>query len=143
MLYLAIMALHVMAVVVWIGGMLAVSLLLAAVRPSSGPFLLPENRVLTAVWYWDRRVTTPAMALAWGLGLLMAMLGHWFAAVWLSAKLAVILALSALHGIQAGALRRLVGDGTRRKPSVAWRFAAPGVLLSMAAAVALVVLKPF
>lgn len=142
MLYLTIKVFHVVAIIVWVGGMLLVALSLASMRPAAGPFLLPEHRLLTILHRWDRRVTTPAMAAAWALGLAMAVLGHWFAAVWLSVKLAVVLALSALHGIQAGALRRLIGNGARRKPSAALRFSPLGILLSIGAAVALVILKP-
>lgn len=143
MLYLIIKAFHVVAVIIWIGGMLSVSLLLASMRPAAGPFLLPESRLLAAVQNWDRRVTTPAMVSAWAAGLIVAMQGHWFAAAWLSAKFAVVLALSALHGIQSGALRRLVVDATCRKPSALLRFATHGTLLAMATVVALVILKPF
>jgi len=142
-LYLTIKALHVVAIIVWIGGMLAVSLLLTSMQPASGPFLLPENRLLAAAYHWDRRVTTSAMVLAWALGLIMSMLGHWFAAAWFSTKLVVVLGLSALHGIQAGTLRRLVTNGLRRKPSGALRFTTIGIIISITAVIALVILKPF
>jgi len=141
--YLTIKVLHVVAIIIWAGGMLLTALLLASMRPATGPFLLPEHRLLAAVHRWNQRVTTPAMISAWGLGLAMAVLGHWFAAAWFSAKLTVVLALTALHGIQAGMLRQLIGNGTRRKPSAALRFALLGILLSIGAVVALVVLKPF
>lgn len=143
MLYLAIKTFHIVAIIVWIGGMLAVSLLLASMQPSSGPFLFPENRLLMIAHRWDRRVTTPAMLSAWALGLSMSMLGHWFAAAWLSTKLVVVLALSALHGIQFGTLRRLATGGSRRKPGGALRFAASGIVISVAVIVALVLYKPF
>ena len=123
--YLTIKAFHVAAIIIWTGGMLLVALLLASMRPTAGPFLLPEHRLLAVLHRWNRRVTTPAMVSAWVLGLAMAMLGHWFAAMWLSAKLAVVLALSALHGVQAGTLRRLIGNGMCRKPSAVLRFAPP------------------
>lgn len=143
MLYLTIKVLHVVAIIVWIGGMLLVALLLASIRPAVGPFLLPEHRLLAILHRWDRWVTAPAMVSAWVLGLAMAELGHWFVAAWFFAKLIIVLALTGLHGIQARILRRLVGIGARRKPIVALRFAPLGILLCVGIVVALVVLKPF
>lgn len=143
MLYLTIKAFHVIAIVIWIGGMLLAALLLVSMRPVAGPFLLPDDRLLVALQRWDRRVTTPAMASVWVLGLALAMLGHWFVAAWLSAKLVLVLAISALHGIQAGTLRRLMANGTRRKPGAMLRFAPLGIMLSVGAIVVLVILKPF
>lgn len=142
MLYLTIKALHILAIIVWTGGLLLAALLLASIRPVTGPFVLPDDRLLDALHRWDRRVTTPAMASAWVLGLALAILGHWFASVWLSAKLLIVLTLSALHGIQAATLRRLVANGTRHKPKATLRFAPMGILLSIAVVVTLVVLKP-
>lgn len=142
MLYLTIKALHVLAIITWTGGLLLAALLLVSMRPVAGPFILPENRLLAALQRWDQRVTTPAMASAWVLGLALATQGHWFASIWLSAKLLIVLALSALHGIQAATLRRLVANGTRRKPRAMLRFAPVGILLSVAVIVTLAVLKP-
>lgn len=143
MLYLTIKALHVTAVIIWIGGMLAVSLLLTSLRSATGPFLNPESRLLATARQWDQRVTTPAMVSAWALGLSMAILGHWFAAAWLSTKLVVVLGLSALHGIQTAALRCLIAGDTCRKPSAALRFTPHAILLTLATVSALVILKPF
>lgn len=72
MLYLTLTAVHVVAIIVWIGGMLLAAILLASMRPANGPFLLPEDRLLATLQRWDRRVTTPAMASAWALGLTLA-----------------------------------------------------------------------
>lgn len=143
MLYLSIKALHVLAIVVWTGSLLSAALLLCSMRPVGGPFVLPEDRLLAVLQRWDRRITTPAMASAWGFGVVLGVQGHWFASVWLSAKLVLVLALSALHGVQAAALRRLVVSGARRKPDALLRFAPAGILLAVTLIVALVILKPF
>lgn len=49
MLYLTLTAVHVVAIIVWIGGMLLAAILLASMRPANGPFLLPEDRLLAAL----------------------------------------------------------------------------------------------
>lgn len=140
--YLLIKAGHIVAVFVWTGGMLAMAALLAALRPVEGCFLLPEARLLEAARRWQRRALTPAMLAAWGLGLTLAGSGHWFAAGWLHAKFALVLGLSALHGLLAASLRRVTVKDVR-KPSAALRLAPAGLLGAVTAIIALVVLKPF
>lgn len=142
MSYLLFKAGHILAVLVWLSGMLSVAILLAALRTTDGPFLLPEERLLQAVRNWQRRVTAPAMVAVWLLGLTLAGHGHWFAAGWLSAKFGLVLVLSVLHGLLALALRR-VAVREVRKPGASLRFAPSGLLLTAAAIVTLVVLKPF
>jgi uncharacterized membrane protein len=142
-IYLIIKTGHIVAVFVWVGGMLAVAALLAALRPTEGTFLLPEARLLEAARRWQRRAVTPAMLVALGLGLTLAHRGHWFAAGWLHAKLMLALGLAALHGVLAASLRRIAAKEVKKKPSAALRFAPAGLLAAVAAIVALVVLKPF
>ena len=98
-------AFHVATALAFVGGVLAVSVFLAAARAAPGAV----GGVARVVRRWDRTVTTPAMLLVWALGLTLATAGHWFADGWLQAKLAVVLVLSAVHGIQSGHLRRLAG----------------------------------
>lgn len=143
MLYLIVKALHVVAIVAWTGGMLLMALLLASLQLTHGPFVFPQALLVT-LRRWDRRITTPAMVLVWVLGLALSLRGHWFGAAWLTAKLLLVLALSALHGIQVGTLRRyLIADGTRIAPSAMLRFAPVGILLCITAIVVLVILKPY
>ncbi|MBP2301100.1 CopD family protein [Azospirillum picis] len=140
--YLWLKALHIAAVVTWIGGMLAVSMTIGAVAETDGgQESTRRSRLLGGVRHWDRRVTTPAMLLVWGVGLMLAMTGQWFPQTWLAAKLAIILLLSALHGALAGRLRRLAGGGSET-PVGLLRHAPAGIMLGMATAIVLVVLKP-
>ncbi len=139
--YLAAKALHVAAVVAWLAGMLLVAVLLAALRALPAAHFPADRALLLAARRWDRRVTTPAMAIAWGLGLWLAWQGHWMGAGWLSAKLALVVALSAVHGMLSGSLRRTVEvDAPLRAGWTRW--AAPGILVLVALIVALVVGKP-
>jgi protoporphyrinogen IX oxidase len=90
---------------------------------------------------WDRRVTAPAMLVAWIAGLLLAHQGHWFGNRWLTIKLACVIALTALHGVLAGRIRRRLELGTSNSPPSNLTLA--GLFGLMAAIVLLVVVKPF
>ena len=127
-------ALHVVAALAFVGGVLAVSVLLRAL-PADAAGAAPIAR---GVRRWDQAVTTPAMLLVWTLGLALATASQAFADGWLQAKLALVLALSGLHGVQSGRLRRLAGGQPLRPFGIA-----PLVLACAAAIAVLAVAKPF
>ncbi len=139
--YLWIKAAHVAAVVIWIAGMIAVALVLSAL-PASGTRTPEQTNLLMFIRGWDRKVTTPAILLVWGLGLALIVEGHWFPAPWLIVKLSVALLLGAVHGVLTGNLRRLAADASR-SPSPLVRYCAPAILLGVLVIAPLVVLKPF
>lgn len=133
--YLWLKALHLTAVVTWIGGMLMVAIMLSA----SG--LRRHLDLLERVRTWDQRVTTPAMLLAWILGLALALMGHWFPQGWLLVKLVFVLSLSGLHGMLAGRLRRMSWE--QAAPPTPGRFGpAAGIVLMAAVIIVIVVTKP-
>ncbi|CCD87653.1 putative membrane protein UPF0093; signal peptide [Bradyrhizobium sp. ORS 285] len=138
MIYLWVKALHVAAVLCWSGGMLAAAVTIAvhaAKEDAAG------RGMIAAVSRWDRRVTTPAMLVVWGAGLALAMQGQWFGSLWLTIKLGLVAGLSALHGVLAGMLRRLVRS---EAPVPRWFSHVPPLIVGSAAAIAvLVVVKPF
>jgi putative membrane protein len=141
-----IKAFHIIAVIAWMAGMLYLPRLFVyhcvAEKGSvqSETFKVMERRLL-------RGIINPAMILAIALGLWLAWLGPdsrygWFASGWLQAKIALVLALSAVHGLFA---RWVKAFATDRNPH-SQRFyifinEVPTVL--MIAIVILVVLKPF
>ncbi|WP_207461418.1 CopD family protein [Azospirillum sp. SYSU D00513] len=150
--YLWLKALHIAAVATWAGGMLAAALTITAVTITAVTFAAAGSKAggetavpsatLNAVRRWDRRVTSPAMLLAWALGLTLALQGGWFTATWLMAKLALVVLLSALHGMLSGTLRRLArADGT--SPPAILRLAPAGIVASLLVIAILVVVKPF
>lgn len=142
MIFLWIKAFHVAAVVAWVGGLLALSLMLGLLSTAPVPYLPQERRLMVALGRWDRAVTTPAMMLAWVLGMTMAIHAGWFSTSWLAIKLVLVMALSALHGVMAGSLRRMSGDSMRRPP-VMLRFASSFTVATLTAIALLVVVKPF
>jgi protoporphyrinogen IX oxidase len=140
--YLWLKAFHVAAVLGWIGGMLVSSLFIAMHVTSSRPLAAGESRMIEIVRAWDWKVTTPAMLLAWALGMTMAVQAGWFSSRWLMVKLVLVFGLSALHGIQSGMLRQMA-RGANRSPPTFLRYSAPAVLMAIAAIAILAVVKPF
>jgi len=129
--YTLLKAAHVVAVLVFVSGVVATSLFLASMRTS-------ELHAISAMKRWDTRVTTPAMLLVWALGLTLAMMGHWFASPWLIAKMAFVALISAAHGVNSGRLRRRTETARASGRGVD----AALVLGAVAVAVLLVVIKP-
>jgi putative membrane protein len=140
--YLWLKALHIAAVVVWSGGMLAAAVAIAALSESrhAGEASV-DAAMLETVRRWDRRVTSPAMLLVWALGLVLALQGGWFAEGWLKLKLPVVLLLSALHGMLSGSLRRLGRAGGAPLPSIL-RHSPAAIIVCIALIVMIAVTKP-
>lgn len=127
---------HVAAAMTFVGGLLVTAVLL----PASGSMSSAARPVSHMALRWSRWVTTPAMLLVWAFGLALANEGRWFADLWLQAKLAFVVFLSALHGVQSGALRRWAG-GRQPAPLAATSRAAPLVLACLTVIAFLAVTK--
>lgn len=141
MSYLWLKALHIVSVMVWIGGMFVATVAMTAASASKSLPDAPERAgILDAVRRWDRRATAPAMVLAWLFGMAVAMQGGWFGSPWLMMKLVFVVALSGLHGVLSGLLRNL--DRTDR-PAAMSVYVAPAIVVAIAVIVLLVVLKPY
>jgi putative membrane protein len=97
-MYLWLKALHIIAVVAWMAGMLYLPRLFvyhAAAKPGSElseTFKTMEYRLLNFIM-------TPAMIVAWIVGIVLLLQGQWLGAGWFHAKLAAVLAMTALHGL--------------------------------------------
>lgn len=131
--YSTLLGLHLLAVVIWIGGMLMNGAILGGT---------PDHATIVSVRRWNLRLVAPAMILVWVLGITLAIQGGWFTAPWLHAKLLVVLILSALHGMQSGTLRRMAADPAK-KPSGLLRASAYLTVLGAVVVVFLVTSKPF
>ncbi|GKS90692.1 CopD family protein [Acidovorax sp. SUPP2539] len=141
MTYLWIKGLHVGAALIFVGGLLLLSVV-ASRWPAAGGVLLPhEKRLGTAVLQWDRRVTAPSMALVWVLGLGLAAGGGWIGQGWLFGKMALVIALSAIHGVMSATLRRRLQSETGPQPSL-FRHGPTAVAALSAAIAVLVTVKP-
>lgn len=98
--YVWLKALHVASVLIFTGGVFVQAFGVAAGKRA-------QATTVDLVSRWDQRVTMPAMLVAWFSGAAVAMSGNWFSNPWLWVKLVVVVGLSAIHGVQAGRLRRL------------------------------------
>jgi uncharacterized membrane protein len=132
-LYPWIKAAHLVAILLFVGGALAVAIL-CQVLPRLGDQAMVAAQ---AVRRWDQRVTSPALLATWALGLWLASSGHWFTQTWLQLKLVLVLLLSGLHGMQSGRLRRLAAGGD----AAPWPMI-PVLVICVAAIAGLAVLKP-
>jgi putative membrane protein len=136
-----IKALHVVAIISWMAGMLYLPRLFVyhAETPvgsaQSETFKVMEQRLLNLI-------TTPAMVIAWVAGVWLAWQGGFWGAPWLHAKLALVLALSGLHGYFSAATRAFRED-RNTKPARYWRIVNEVPALLMIGIVILVIVKPF
>ncbi|WP_144224360.1 protoporphyrinogen oxidase HemJ [Mesorhizobium amorphae] len=134
-------AIHVIAVISWMAGMLYLPRLFVyhseTERGSqqSETFKVMERRLL-------RGIINPAMVISWAFGLWLAWKGFGFQGGWLHAKLAAVLALSAVHGYLSAAVRKFAED-RNEKPARHWRIVNEIPTLLMIIIVVLVIVKPF
>jgi putative membrane protein len=136
-----IKALHVIAVISWMAGMLYLPRLFVyhveapAGSQFSETFKIMERRLL-------RIIMNPAMVLVWLTGLTLAFLGKFFAAGWLDIKILLILAMSGMHGYLAKTTKEFAMDRNRR-PATFYRQINEIPTILMIAIVILVIVKPF
>lgn len=141
MLYAWVKALHIISVIAWMAGMLYLPRLFVyhAEAPTGSPqsetFKVMERRLLKAIM-------TPAMIATWIFGLWLAVEGGWFRSGWLHGKLALVIALSGLHGYLAATIRRFANDANTRNPRF-YRVLNEVPTVIMIGIVILVVVKPF
>ncbi len=139
--YLWVKALHIIAVIAWMAGMLYLPRLFiyhCAAEPGSvqsETFKVMERRLL-------RAIINPAMVLAWVLGLALAADLDAWGAPWMHAKFAAVIALSTQHGFFARWRRAFDNDDNRHSARF-YRYMNEIPTLLMIAIVLLVVLKPF
>jgi putative membrane protein len=140
-LYLWAKAIHVIAVIAWMAGMLYLPRLFVyhadvpVGSAQSETFKLMERRLL-------RAIINPAMVVTWGFGLWLAWKGFAFQGGWLHAKITLVVILSGFHGYLSASVRRFAED-RNEKPARHWRIVNEVPTLLMIAIVILVVVKPF
>lgn len=139
--YLWIKALHVIAIIAWMAGMLYLPRLFIyhcdAPKGSvqSQTFKVMERRLLTVIM-------NPAMVIAWVVGLWLAWTGGHFSSPWFHIKLLLVLILSAVHGYFSGAVRAFREDRNEVSPRH-WRMINEIPTVLMIGIVILVIVKPF
>jgi putative membrane protein len=140
-MYEWIKALHVVAVISWMAGMLYLPRLFVyhcdaeIGSRQSETFKIMERRLLKAI-------INPAMAVTWLAGLYLAFAGHWFSAHWLHGKLLLVIAMSGLHGFFARCVKDFAANRNLRGPKF-YRSINEIPTVLMIGIVILVVVKPF
>jgi protoporphyrinogen IX oxidase len=140
-MYEWIKALHVIAVIAWMAGMLYLPRLFVyhceaeIGSRQSETFKLMERRLLKAI-------INPAMIVTWLAGLYLAWSGHWFSAPWLHAKLLLVVLLSAVHGFFSRCVKDFAADHNTRSQKF-YRIINEVPTVLMIGIVILVVVKPF
>ena len=139
--YSWIKALHILAVISWMAGMLYLPrrmvyhAMAEAGSAQSETFKVMERRLLKAI-------INPAMVVTWLAGLWLAWSGGWFVAGWFHAKLVLVLVLSGVHGMMSRWVRDFAQDRNTRSAKF-YRIANEVPTLLMIGIVILVVVKPF
>jgi putative membrane protein len=140
-MYEWIKALHVVAIISWMAGMLYLPRLFVyhceaeIGSKQSETFKVMERRLLKAI-------INPAMIAAWLAGLYLAWSGHWFTAGWLHVKLALVLAMSAVHGFFVRWVRDFAND-RRLRTQKFYRIINEVPTVLMILIVIMVIVKPF
>jgi protoporphyrinogen IX oxidase len=137
-----IKAFHVIAVISWMAAMLYLPRLFvnhaalpAGSRVQSETFKGMERRLLKAIM-------TPAMIVTWILGLWLAWQSGYYAAPWLHAKFALVLAMSGVHGFLARTVKDFAADRNTRGPNF-YRVINEVPTLLMIGIVILAIVKPW
>ncbi len=141
MIYLWIKALHVVAIISWMAGLLYLPRLFVyhstAVVKSEGSntFKIMERRLLKAIMH-------PAMVVVWLTGLYLAYDGNWFASGWFHLKLTAVLIMTAVQVWLARFVRQF-RDDERPKSARFFRMINEVPTVLMILIVVMVIVKPF
>ncbi|GJE15790.1 protoporphyrinogen oxidase HemJ [Methylobacterium marchantiae] len=142
-LYPWIKAIHVIAVISWMAGLLYLPRLFvyhaslpadAASSAQSETFKVMERRLMKAIM-------NPAMIVTWLLGLFLAWQSGFYASGWMQAKFVLVLAMSGCHGWFSRMVKDFAADRNIRNHRF-YRMVNEVPTLLMVAIVVLVVVKP-
>src|SRR3954447_6403226 len=141
LMYEWIKALHVIAIIAWMAGMLYLPRLFVyhceakSGSRQSETFKVMERRLLKAI-------INPAMAVTWVAGLYLAWAGHFLTAGWFHGKLLLVLLLSGVHGFFSRCVKDFAADRNRRSQKF-YRIVNEVPTGLMIGIVILVIVKPF
>lgn len=139
--YLWIKALHIIAVISWMAGLLYLPRLFIyhtdapAGSQQSETFKVMEQRLI-------RFIMNPAMMISWALGLYLAWSVYGFSGGWLHAKITLVFILTVTHVYFSRSAKKFARDENTRSARH-WRLMNEVPTVLMIAIVILVVVKPF
>jgi putative membrane protein len=135
MSYQAVLALHLLAITLFLGGHVATVIFLAG----SGGEGASEGTELRRLALGNRLIIAPAFAAVWIAGLHLADAGGWFPMRWLQIKMTCVVLLTASHVILSVDLER-AATGAQRLRLRRWLLPFSAILVL--AIVGLVTVKP-
>lgn len=136
-----IKALHVIAVISWMAGMLYLPRLFvyhAAAKTRSDvseQFKIMELKLL-------KIIINPAMIVTWGCGLWLMFSGFVALEIWFIVKFVFVLVLSGFHGVLSKGQKRFAAD-ENTKTEKQWRYLNEVPTLLMIGIVIMVIVRPF
>ncbi len=139
--YLWLKAVHVLAIISWMVGLLYLPrLFVYHVEAGAGSlqaatFQVMERRLM-------RAIMLPAVIVVWVTGIWLMIQGGWLKAGWLHWKIMLVLALSGLHGYLSVERKKLAA-GTSRRSSRDFRILNEVPTVLLIGIVVLVIVKPF
>ena len=140
-MYLWLKALHIVAVIAWMAGMLYLPRLFvyhSTAKPGSElseTFKVMERRLLNVIMM-------PAMIVTWIVGIVLVFQGQWLGAGWFHAKFVLVVLVTVLHGLFAHWVNEFSLDRNRHSQKT-YRIINELPTLLLILIVVLVVVKPF
>ena len=140
-MYLWLKALHIVAVIAWMAGMLYLPRLFvyhSSAKPGSElseTFKVMERRLLNVIMM-------PAMIVTWIVGIVLVFQGQWLGAGWFHAKFVLVVLMTVLHGLFAHWVNEFSLDRNRHSQKT-YRIINELPTLLLILIVVLVVVKPF
>jgi putative membrane protein len=140
-MYEWIKALHVIAVISWMAGMLYLPrLFVYHCEAEIGSKQSETFKVME--WRLFKLIINPAMMVAWLAGLYLAWSGHWLTSPWFHVKLALVVALSGVHGFFSRWVKDFAADRRLRSQKF-YRIINEVPTILMIFIVVMVIVKPF
>jgi protoporphyrinogen IX oxidase len=99
-MYLWLKALHIIAVIAWMAGMLYLPRLFVYHATAK-----PRSKLSETLKTMERRllnfIMMPAMLVTWMVGIVLLLQGQWLGAGWFHVKFVAVVAMTVLHGLFA------------------------------------------
>jgi putative membrane protein len=140
-MYLWLKALHIVAVIAWMAGMLYLPRLFvyhSSAKPGSElseTFKVMERRLLNVIMM-------PAMMVTWIVGIVLVFQGQWLGAGWFHAKFVLVVLMTVLHGLFAHWVNEFSLDRNRHSQKT-YRIINELPTILLVVIVVLVIVKPF
>jgi putative membrane protein len=140
-MYLWLKALHIVAVIAWMAGMLYLPRLFVYHSTAR-----PKSELSETLKTMERRllnfIMTPAMMVTWIVGIVLLLQGQWLGAGWFHIKFVAVIVMTILHGLFARWVNEFRFDRSKHSTKF-YRIINEVPTALLIVIVALVVVKPF